>query len=235
MDPTTAARTIASIAMLGALAAAQEPSTRRFQTSLYAVDLPTSWRTMSPEEAVRLRDGLPTDMQHVLPGRITILGDVDAWLASGFDGKALVVIVEDHSTRPVDAGYLDEVRRHWREYRPENGDRRHVLDARLARVGPAAHPAAIVTSRAEQGNGGRALTVREIYASTSGRQVILSLRSQEDDAEAAAPVFGTIVDSITFARPQGDADELSRRLVMAAFVGALVGLMFLVVRKTRDA
>jgi hypothetical protein len=71
----------------------------------------------------------------------------------------------------------------------------------------------------------------EIYAPTGGRLIIFQFRANADDFAAALPQFRKAIATLEFARePEGPA-KLSDRLQNAAIVGAVVGLLLLVLYK----
>jgi hypothetical protein len=186
--------------------------------SRYRITLPEGWRQLTPAEVRILRPKLPADLREmVLPGTLDRFGPVDSWLKDGFDGRCLTV-VEKEGEPPLDAEGLATIRS-WVEARGT------YVSGKLATVGPNHHPVLEVVSRIPPT---RAL---EVYAPTGGRVIIFQFRANEDDFAAALPLFRQALETLVFARKPDGPPKLSDRLQNAAIVGAIVGLVLLVLYK----
>ncbi len=206
----------------------------RFRSQHFACDLPVGWRLMTPDEAVVLRSQLPFDMQRVDPGRQFVIGAVDRWLAGGFDGRALVARVDDGVMATTQES-VDKISAHWRDWRDPAADdeRRRVVASRITELGQDRHAAIELRLVIENSRAGRDLGALEFYLSTAKRVLILSLRAWDDTFSAAEPELRALADSLTFARPARAPEELSDRLLYAAVVGGLVGLLLLGLSRSR--
>ena len=225
-----------------AVMAAQDPTPpdsrtpegmKRFKLGDFAVDIPERWRPLEPNEVHDLRDQLPYDSQEVRPGTLFAIGDVDAWLKEGYDGRALLVVVKRRSSMAADEADLESIRRHWQDFASLHGDRREVLSAQIVELGPDRHPALEFEIETRQGNDGKDIRALEIYVPTGGNQLIFSFRSWDDDFARARVSYRQMADSMTFARRPPDRELLGNRLLQAAFVGVLVGLVLLMIRRAR--
>ncbi len=184
----------------------------------YSISLPEGWRRLTPDEVRILRPKLPSDLREmVLPGTLDRFGPVDKWLSAGFDGRCLTV-AEKEGEPPVDAEGLARIRS-WVE---AHGT---YVSGKQATVGPNGHPVLEVVSRRPPDR------FLEVYAPTGGRLIIFQFRAHEEDFAAALPLFRKALGTLVFAREPKGAPKLSDRLQNAAIVGAIVGVVLLVLYK----
>lgn len=190
----------------------------------YRLTLPEGWRQLTPGEARTLRPKLPRDLREmVLPGVLDRFGQVDKWLAGSFDGRCLTVGLKAGEP-PLDAEALATIRS-WVE------ERGIYVSGTLATVGPNNHPVLEVVTRTQPEHGTKPMQALEIYAPTGGRLIIFMFRAYEDDFATALPLFRQALGTLIFAREAEGPPELSDRLQNAAIVGAIVGLVLLVLYK----
>jgi hypothetical protein len=210
------------------------PGYQRVQGTFFQIDLPEGWRQLLPNEVATVRNSVPWALRQVVPGRLMVFGEIDAWLAGRFDGRALVVFL-DTLEQPVDEVHLAELVERWRDWRSPEGDRREVLSAEVTTVGRNDHPALCLALRTTQGDGGPDIRALDFHTSTSGRQLILSFRAWENDWVVAEPEIRREAGTLTFPRPPREPEELGDRLWQAAIVGGLVAVLLVAIRQLRTA
>jgi len=228
-------RIAVAAALLAALSPAQDGATRRHTTTVFAIDLPAEWRELGPEEADRLREQLPYMLRAVhtsIPHgtALQVFGAVDRWLESGFDGRALQ-IVSTSGGPAVDEELVETLREHYTAFDAE-GVRREVLEAHLSTVGKDAHPCAELRIRTVE-PGFPPTRQLEFSTSTGARWLNLSFHAWEDDWDEAEAGIRALASSLTFPHPPRDPEVLGDRLLEAAVVGGLVGVLLLTLRKLR--
>ena len=198
----------------------------------FSANLPEEWRRLTPDEAFSLRDRLPYAVRRPVPGQYDVLGDIDTWLASGFDGQALTVTSQTGEI-PIEQASIDQIREHWKGGSNE-GPRRRFVDGEVTTIGKDAHPAirCSMQTDAEPPSFGPS-TSTDYYVPTHGQLLILAFHSWEDSVGRANPVMGPIVESASFPRPPKGIEDLGDRIGRALFVGALVGLGLVALRMLR--
>ncbi|MCA8943174.1 MAG: hypothetical protein KDB80_11495 [Planctomycetes bacterium] len=222
----------AILALLAALptsarAQVEQAPFERSTFAMFAADLPKGWRPMTPDEMFALEDSLPYVMRVTKPGSYFSIGDVDAWLANGFDGRALFVSVQSGEI-PIVESSIEVIRETWSQHHA--GVQREFLSGEITQVGKDAHPTIRCRIRTPPVESMPAIEAIEYYVPTAGHMLILSFRSWQDDFDRAVPLYSQIADSLTFPRPPRGAEELSDRLFDAAIIGGLVGLALIVIR-----
>jgi len=191
--------------------------------SRYGITLPEGWRQLTPDEARTLRPKLPADMHELRPGVLDRFGQVDKWLGGSFDGRCLTV-AQMKGEPSLDAEALATIRSRVEE-------RGTYVSGKVAAVGPNNHPVLEVVIRIQPEHSTKAMQALEIYAPTGGRMIILEFRAYEDDFATALPLFRKALGTLIFAREPKGPPKLSDRLQNAAIVGAIVGLILLVLYK----
>lgn len=211
--------------------AAAQPEFQRVRESLFAADLPTGWRSMTPDEMFGMREELPLTMRDIQPGWFYTIGDVERWEREGFDGHAILVHVQQGEI-PVDEASIAHIRENWRD-NDAVGGRRSVLDAEIVAVGENAHPAIRCEMSTESWQGMPPIRATELYVPTSGHLLILSFRSWQDDVERHRPLHEKIIESMTFPKPPKATEEVTGRFTQALLIGAGVGLILILLRMSR--
>ena len=192
--------------------------------SRYRITLPEGWRRLTPDEARTLQPKLPADLREmVVPGTLDRFGQVDKWLASSFDGRCLT-IAQMEGEPSLDAEALATIRSRVEQ-------RGLYVSGRQATVGLNNHPVLEVVTRMQPGHWTKPMQALEIYAPTGGRLIIFEFRAYEDDFATALPQFRQALQTLVFAREPEGPPKLSDRLQNAAIVGAIVGLVLLVLYK----
>lgn len=198
----------------------------------YRIQLPSTWRRLTPDEALELRPQLPPDLLDLpIPGHFYRLGEVERWLKSGFDGVCLSV-TETDGEPAMDEATLDRVREHTTQTAP-GGLRLTIKDLRIDHVGTDKHP--VVRAEVEIWDESDRLLARRMdyLVPTGGESLRFSFRSPPDRFTAEARRFQSIMDGITCAKPAEGPRELSDMLQTALFVGGLVGLALVLLYKGR--
>lgn len=203
---------LASLLLAAGVCAQEERPSR------YRIQLPEGWRQMTPGEVRTLRSKLPPDLREMVkPDVLDRFGPVERWLKEGFDGRALTV-GQQEGEPALDEEGLAAIRSRVEE-------RGTYVSGKLTKVGLKDHPALEVVRQISS------MQALEIYAPTGGALIVFQFRANVDDFNAALPQFRRAIATLEFARePKGPA-KLSDRLQNAAIVGAIVGLVLLVLYK----
>jgi hypothetical protein len=194
--------------------------------------LPASWRELGPAEAQILGAKIPPGLRVTNPGEAQVFGDVDRWLEEGFDGRAMLFFVDSFELGATQEN-LDAIVAFHEGWTGAEGARRTVLSTGLGTIGRSEHPVMEIAMRYESGEPDHPpMRSRDLYASTMGRRLILSLRAWETDWVESEPVFRQVADSLVFARPPQveDDEDLSDRLLSAVLWGSVTGVGLLVAR-----
>jgi hypothetical protein len=165
-----------------------------------------------------------------IPGTLDRYGRVDEWLRTEFDGRCLTVGFQEGELG-LDAAALAEIRSWVEGRRGVAGFKYAYISGKQATVGQANHPVLEVVVSIQPGDGTRPLQALEIYAPTGGNTVIFELRAYQSDFARALPQFRQFLGTLVFAREAAGPAQLSDRLQNAAIVGAIVGLILLVLYK----
>ena len=237
--PMVIPRLLAACLLLAATVCPQESRSSRpsaagqvIHRGRYDFVAPSGWRQLTPMEARTLQPKLPADMRKSLPvpGEFDRFGRIDDWLRGEFDGRCLTTFVKSGEPS-LTAETLAEVRTQIADRSTRSGFDYTLVSAKQTTVGVASHPAFEVVVGIAASGGGKPMRALEIYAPTGGRTVFLEFRAFESDFPAALPEFRKVIATLVFARePRGPAN-LSDRLQNAAIVGAIVGLVLLVLYK----
>lgn len=215
-----------------AAADAQDPRSEpeRLVQRYYSMVLPEDWRALTVDEARQLRAQLPTSLSGVYPhqGQM-VYGAVDRWIESGFEGFGLVVHQNQSGEIPLGEEGLQLLRE---EIPNRPGNPRRIVSLEERAIGEDSHPALVAELASTDTNTRRDLRSLEFYVPTGGQLLILSFTSWEDSFGRAAPVFQQMVSSLTFARQARGPKEVGDQLLYAALIGAVVGVILIVLRKT---
>ena len=205
-------------------AAASETRTRRF---IWSAELPPAWRELERQEAAAFEGKLFADtaVRAIERGELALFGAIDAWRETGVRGGALAVVVGD-GERQADEAFIRELGEFYAGLTP---DRCEVLDARLGTLGDPPHPVVQMTRRVVPAADGPVFRSFDVFASTSGKQLILSFRAWENEYAELEPSFRAIASSLSFARPPRKPGALGDSLLQAAVFGGFltVGLFLL--------
>lgn len=203
---------------------------------VWSIVAPTGWRQLTPDEAKRLRDertGLvPDDLLHPFPGIDYCLGPVPEWLAGRCDGASLSVHESDHEPL-LDEGMLADLRTSLVDQATHAGVKLEIVELVLTTRGPDRHPVAQARLRLQLVPNGPFYRTLEIYAPTANRLVALRFRAPESAWGELAPRLESSLDSVTFAQPPTTTKSETRgsKILWAALLGALAGLVLVQVRK----
>lgn len=227
---------LAACVILATASCAPAQQSQKFmsQSRSFAIELPSSWRQVTPTELPDLRPILPPDIHFTSPMVFYTVGPVDRWKQGDFDGIHLVV-QEQGAELPMDSDGVDRILDHWREVSGQEGLRHRVLGCDVTEVGPDQHPAIVCQRLIEADGPGPAIQSLDVYVPTGGRLVLLSFRCFEKDFANNLPEFRKMLASTTFARAARGAETLGSKLVLPAIVGAFVGLLLLMLHRRRVA
>ena len=204
------------------------------QTRSFSIELPSAWRQVTPSELPDLRAILPADVRVTRPTSFYTLGPVNRWLVGDYDGVHLVV-QEQRNELSMDQDGVDRILQHWQDVSGKEGLRHEVLSWEISEVGPDGHPAILCERLIRPDEPGPAIQSLDAYIPTGGRQILLSFRSSQEDFSQHLPEFRKMLASATFARAARGSETLGSKLVFPAVVGALVGLILLVLHRRRRA
>ena len=212
--------------------ASQEPKRHFSMDRSFSVILPDGWRQLTPDEARTLSrradKPIPGDVVGPRPAAYYPYGEVDGWLEDGFDGRCLTVVKVDGEPSMDDEG-LASVRGQAKD--AAGGWTRKVLEASVVELGAANHKVIQCTSRLVPGTGARPCLALELFIPTAGDTLILGFRAHEPDFATALPGFREVAATLSVARAARGPSKLGDRLLYPAIIGALVGLLLLVLRK----
>jgi hypothetical protein len=231
-----------ALLLVGLADAAQDSSTpppsaeRHTNQALgFALDLPAGWRQITPDEAFQLAkkkpSPLPPDLLAPNQAAFYPYGDIDRWLAGEFDGRCMTAQLADGEYSVDEAG-LDRVRAA-AGARREGDWRREMLSVATTEVGARGHPAIECVIRVVQHGPAKPFRSLVFFVPTGGKTLICSFRATESDFEAALPLFRTAAATMNLARRARGPSKLTDRLLMPILIGALVGLLLLVLHRGR--
>ncbi len=237
-------RLLCAALLATALAAQSRPlpatlpvASQRFMPAsrLWSILVPAQWRQLTPDEARHLgeKGTLPEDLRKPTPGRDFALGAVDTWLGKGFTGVSLSVIEED-SELQLDETAVQHLGESLGAAARQRGLDFALLGARLVAVGEPVHQAIEVQTRVETVAKGPLFRTHELFVPTGGRLIGLRFRAPEAGFASQQELFGAMARSLTFARAQAKPSARSNKLLWAAAIGALVGMLLLVLRKRAE-
>ncbi len=210
--------------------------TQRFMslTRSFSIEIPVSWRQVTPAELVDLRPILPPDIHITRPREFYTLGPVERWIGGDYDGIHLVV-QEQGNELSMDSEGIDRIRSHWQEVSGKEGIRQQLLSSKVTEVGTDGHPAIVCERLIEPEEPRPPIQSLDAYVPTGGRQILLSFRCLRDDFPDNLPEFYKMLATVSFARTARGAETLGSKLLLPAIVGAFVGLMLLVLYRRRVA
>ncbi len=210
-----------------------ERRARRHTQQYFSVQFPSDWRAMTPDEAIKLRPQLPQDMHYVAPGDQDVFGPVDRWLASGYDGRSLLVRLQAANIA-ADEGLVALIRKQYEQPISAGARQREVEKSEIIKLGEGQHPAVVCQILTRVSGSGKSYRAQEYYVPTGSKILILSFRSWDNDFGSAYPDFKEIASTLTFPWPAKTPKQLSDMLVTALILGGLLGLIFLALSKTRS-
>lgn len=186
---------------------------------------------MTPDEAILLSRSedstIPADLLIPTSAANYPYGRIDSWLADGFDGQAMTFQVADGEC-PTDETGLELIR----EKAETSGDgwTRSLTEAALTELGPANHPAIRATVVATSDKSTQPIKSLVWFVPSGGNTLVVSFRAWEGDFEAAAPIFQAASATMAFASEAQGSPSLGGKLIYPIFVGALVGVLLMVLR-----
>ncbi len=221
-------------ALLTVVATTAAPSQQQSfvaRNGTFQIELPASWRELSPGEARTIADlpGAPQELGFVQPRMFYAVGPVDDWLQGRFDGPWLWVVEQDNEW-VVEDDFAERLAAMWRAKGESAGVRYEVTDARRDLVGPQQH-AVLTAVRNSVPQQGPALRSFDVYAPTGGRQVSLSFTCRQDQWDRWLPEFRGWLATVRFARPSHGSPQLSDRLWTPLLAGAVVTILLVLLYK----
>ncbi len=198
----------------------------------FALDPPSGWRTLTPDEGRTLRgrgDKIPPELLEPEPPRLVTLGAIDQWLAGTFDGKALSIVVIDGEPQMDEAG-LAAVRTHYATLTTRGPDRYTLADLSLSTVGTAKYPAVVATVAIDAA--GAATRLRfDAYVPSGGETLSFTLSWPDSDRAGGETAFGALCTSLQVGVPARGSTKLGSKLLWAALLGLCIGVALHALRK----
>lgn len=211
------------------------PGLQRFTSRglLFAIDLPSGWRQATPSETRQLRAVLPPDAQRTQPEAYYLVGPVDAWLAGGFDGRCLQVVVQDAEWNTQDQDLPGRLQAMWQQIGDQVGARQEIQDLTRTETGMAKYPAIACVRTCTPADGSQPLRSLDLHIPSGGRQINLSFRCRTAEFPARLPEFQAWLQTLQLPqRARGEA-TLGDRLWTPLLTGAAVGLGLLLLYRHR--
>lgn len=198
---------------------------------LYRMVLPEGWQQVTPDLARSMRSTMPADLATLINlGLVDRFGAVAAWQNKGFDGRCLTVHIEKGGEPDMSTETLEKIRAGFNERSRADG-LRYLGEPILGTVGRDKHPAIECRLRILEESGKELSTSLVFIVPTGGVTLRFSFRANAGDFSAAEPVFREIADSLNLSSPPEGKKELSDRLRTPLIIGAVVGLVMLVLYK----
>lgn len=224
------------LALLLGLALPQEPApataTWRNLNGTFQLELPRTWRTLAPNEAVRIGENprAPTPLRLSQPRDFYPVGPVDAWLAGDFAGPWLYVVEQREPWHLAD-DFTAQLRDSWQRETAASGVAHDLRDVHREKVGTQAVEAVVAQRSSSPPSPQQPWTALDVYAPTGNQQISLSFGCAPADFDRWLPEFRRWLATLTLARPPAEPATLSDRLWTPLVTGAAVGLLLLVLYK----
>ncbi|MBX3464623.1 MAG: hypothetical protein KF830_15750 [Planctomycetes bacterium] len=224
-------RCLAAVVLVAAAHLTAQQQTFIARNGTFQLDLPASWRQLSPGEArtIAALPGAPADLGYVEPRLFYAIGPVDDWLQGRFDTPWLWVVEQDNEW-VVDDDFAFGLRRLWQQRGEATGTRHELAEVRRDEAGPRRHPV-LTARRTSTLPGGGATTSLDVHAPTGGRQVSLSFTCRAGDFDRWEPEFRNWLATVRFARAAQGEPQLSDRLWTPLATGAVVTVLLLLLYK----
>lgn len=212
-----------------------EPSRHFNRSGLFSVVLPARWRQLTPDEARALKKadaaGFADDLLDPKPAEYYAYGEIDRWLADNrFSGGCLSIIVSRGEPEPG-----DESVQHIRDFAAAyTAGTYEIAECRWTKLGPDAH-AAIESRSRRQDRGRPPMRLLEFFVPTGGQTIVLAFRAAEDDFADLLPAFEEAAATLRFSRPPRGSGGLGNNILYAAGIGALVGVLLMILRRRNTA
>lgn len=225
-------RCLLPLILICAAIPAQDAPVHRDSRRDYTLELLPGWRQLTPDEGRALRPKLPADLAtRIVLTQLDRFGAIDAWQKDQFDGRCLTIARED-SEPEMTAATLDEVRSIVAARNQDSPFQIEIVELKLAELGETKIPVIASTIRLTQ-NGKPFAEALEFLIPTGGRTLRLSYRASPADFAAAEPLFRRSAASLVLRRPAQGPKDLADKLEMPLIIGGVVGLILLVLYKTR--
>ena len=220
-------------------AAAQQPQPLHAFRNLggsFRIDVPTTWRQLSPNEARRVAamPGAPATLGYVEPRLFYAVGPVDAWLEGRFDGAWMWVVEQENewaADGDLDREVAPKLREMWDRNAAATGVRHELLSIRREEVGTDKHRAIVVHRRTTPADGRGGTASLDVHAPAGGQQFSLSFTCPGPDFERSEPEFRRWLATLAFARAARGEQTLGDRLWTPLLAGGMVTLVLLVLYK----
>lgn len=211
---------------------AQDAPVHRDPRRDYTLELLPGWRQLTPDEGRALRQKLPPDLAtRIVLTQLDRFGAIDSWLNDQFDGRCLTIARED-SEPEMTAATLEEVRTLVAERNEGSPFQIEIVDLDLSELGETKIPVIASTIRLTK-DGKPFARALEFLIPTGGRTLRLSYRTAPVDFASAEAAFRRSAASLVLRRPAEGAKDLADKLEMPLIIGGVVGLILLVLYKTR--
>jgi hypothetical protein len=229
-------RLLACLLLAAAPAAAQEPDQQfRNLNGSFHIDVPASWRQLSPGEARRIGEipGAPARLTLSQPRHFYAVGPVDRWLAGDFGAPWLYVVEQDSEWYVADT-FAEDLAAMWAAEGKASGEKHELKDVRRTQVGTQKVDVVMATRLTTCGDGRPPVMSLDVHAPAGGRQLTLSFCCAPEQFGAWEGRFRAWLATLTFARITKAQASLGDRLWTPLVTGGVVGLVLLLLyRHTR--
>jgi len=213
-----------------------EPTRHLNRSGLFSLVLPPHWRQLTPDDARQLHKagatGFGDDLLDPKPAAFYAYGDVDRWQRDNrFSGGCLSIIVSRGEPEQNDES-LQRIRRFAAEYAKGSYE---IDTCRWTKLGLDGHPAIECRSRRQDRGSRQALRLLELFVPTGGQTLLLAFRAAGGDFDELVATFERAAATLRFSRPARGPRSLGNNLLYAAGIGALVGVLLMVLRRRNTA
>lgn len=198
----------------------------------FQLELPTGWRQIAPNEAVRLSEqqGAPFGLHPAQPSLLYTVGPIEEWLAGDFSSPWLRVI-ERKDEWYIQEDYEQTIRDNWARQSDSSGTSHEVEGVTLEKLGPQEVECVIATRTTTPAATGKPVRSLDVHAPTAQQQIILSFSCPVEEFHLWKPEFQRWLKTLTFARVAQEPATLSDRLWTPILVGGAVGIVLLLLYK----
>jgi hypothetical protein len=227
---------VACLAAAAAVGQAPGMQSVRNQGDRFRIELPAGWRQIAPNEARRLGENPAAhrDLTYVEPRLFYAFGPVDRWLGGDLSGPWLFVVEQD-SEWLVGDDFEPRLQAMWAEKGVATGCTHRLRDVQTTTVGAAAYEAITAVRTSEGPPGAPATTSLDVYAPAGGQQFTFCFTCASAEFAQFEPEFRRWLATLTFARRARGEPKLGDRLWTPMIVGAVVGIVLLVLYKHSKA
>ncbi len=204
----------------------------RSTSQSFQIDLPTGWRQLSPNEALRIGENsmAPKQLRAAQPGLFYAIGPVDEWLAGTFTSPWLYVVEQDNEWLVEDdfAARLAEL---WRAEGAATSVQHELSDIRRDTMGTPGRQVLTAHRQSTPKPPAPPVASLDVHAPAGGRQITLAFTCPAADFSRWEPEFRRWLATLVFARAARGEQKLSDRLLGPMVTGAIVTIVLVLLYK----